>query len=259
LIYDVSNACLGLLDGVLQVANMIELGQIRAGLVVGTEDSRYLLETTIAQLNADLSLTRQQIKRAVASLTIGSASCAILLVDRDQSQTGNRLLAASSLAHTRHHGLCHSGQDEAIASGMSPLMDTDSETLMRQGIATGVATFETFLRQTGWRREQIQRTVCHQVGAGHRKAMLEALGIDIERDFSSVHWLGNTGSVALPVTMALACQSGFVQADQRVAMLGIGSGINCLMLAVQWQESRVRAGSTAGIPMEQPHELPSSA
>ena len=36
-IYDVSNACLGLLNGMLQVANMIELGQIRAGLVVGTE------------------------------------------------------------------------------------------------------------------------------------------------------------------------------------------------------------------------------
>src|SRR5688500_18736897 len=38
LVYDVSNACLGMLNGLMQVANMIELGQIRAGLVVGTED-----------------------------------------------------------------------------------------------------------------------------------------------------------------------------------------------------------------------------
>ena len=58
-VHDVSNACLGLLSGVVQVANMIELGQIRAGLVVGTEDSRSLLETTIAALNADTQLTRQ--------------------------------------------------------------------------------------------------------------------------------------------------------------------------------------------------------
>src|SRR4051812_13360963 len=35
LVYDVSNACLGILNGMAQVANMIELGQIRAGLVVG--------------------------------------------------------------------------------------------------------------------------------------------------------------------------------------------------------------------------------
>ena len=82
LVYDVSNACLGVMNGMLQVANMIELGQIRAGLVVGTESSRPLVETTIAALNADTSLTRQQIKQAVASLTIGSGSAAVLLVDR---------------------------------------------------------------------------------------------------------------------------------------------------------------------------------
>ena len=259
LIYDLSNACLGLLDGVLQVANMIELGQIQAGLVLGTEDSRSLLETTIAALNADRSLTRQQIKRAVASLTIGSASCALLLVDRDLSRTGNRLFAASALADTRHYDLCHSGRDEAVASGMSPLMHTDSETLMRWGIATGAATFEAFLGQTGWYREQIDRTICHQVGVGHRKSMLEALGLEIQRDFSSVCWLGNTGSVALPVTMALACQTGFVQPGHRVAMLGIGSGINCLMLAVQWQESRVGTDSTTDQPAELSQGVPSPA
>ena len=211
LIYDLSNACLGLLNGVLQVANMIELGQIRAGLVVGTEDSRHLLETTIAALNADGSLTRRQIKIAVASLTIGSASCAILLVDRDLSRTGNRILAAGVRANTQHHRLCHSGRDEAIASGMSPLMETDSEALMRQGIATGVATFPQFLRETGWHREQIDRTVCHQVGLAHRKSMLEALAVDVGRDFCTVQWLGNTGSVALPVTMAIGCQTEFIQ------------------------------------------------
>src|SRR5207302_6848509 len=56
-VYDVSNACLGLLNGIAQVANMIELGQIRAGLVVGTEDSRALLESTIDALNGDDWLT----------------------------------------------------------------------------------------------------------------------------------------------------------------------------------------------------------
>ncbi len=257
LIYDVSNACLGLMNGVLQVANMIELGQIRAGLVVGTEDSRYLLDTTIAALNADQSLTRQSIKRAVASLTIGSASCAILLVNREQSRTGNRLLSACATANTKHHQLCHSGRDEAIGSGMSPLMETDSETLMRQGIATGATTFERFLEQTGWDRTQIDRTFCHQVGLAHRKAMLEALNVDIQRDFSTVRWLGNTGSVALPVTMAIGCQTGFVQPQDQIAMLGIGSGINCLMIGVQWQESRVETEASTELPAELAELLPS--
>ena len=53
MIYDVSNACLGLLNGMVQVASMIELGQIRAGVVVGTECGRELVENTIELLNAD--------------------------------------------------------------------------------------------------------------------------------------------------------------------------------------------------------------
>ena len=59
-VYDVSNACLGLLNGVVQVANAIELGQIEAGLIVGTESSRDLVESTIRRLNADDSLSRDQ-------------------------------------------------------------------------------------------------------------------------------------------------------------------------------------------------------
>jgi 3-oxoacyl-[acyl-carrier-protein] synthase-3 len=238
-VHDLSNACLGLLSGVVQIANMIELGQIRAGLVVGTEDSRHLLETTIASLNADQHLTRSQVKLAVASLTIGSGSCAILLVDERLSRTGNRLLTATARANTAHHQLCRSGGDESVAGGMRPLMSTDAETLMREGIATGVETFAELLRETGWHRGQIDRVFCHQVGEAHRKQMLSALGLELDRDFSTLQWLGNTGSVALPITMALGCQSGRVDRRDQIALLGIGSGINCLMLSALWQESLI--------------------
>src|SRR5205085_3320634 len=112
-VYDVSNACLGMLNGMLQVANMIELGQIEAGLVVGTEGSRQLVETTIDALNADLSLTRESVKLAVASLTIGSASAAVLLTHRRISRSQNRLIGGVAWANTEHHQLCHSGRDEA--------------------------------------------------------------------------------------------------------------------------------------------------
>ena len=233
-IYDVSNACLGLLNGIVQVANMIELGQIRAGLVVGTEDCRPLLETTIEQLNRETSLTRNEIKLAIASLTIGSASCAVLLADRRISRSGNRVIGAVARANTVHHALCHSGRDEAVAGGMRPLMQTDSEALMREGIATGAETFRHFLDEMGWRREDLNKTFCHQVGSTHRKLMFEALGLDTAIDFPTVEVLGNTGSVALPISMALGIEAGCLEPGDRVGMLGIGSGINCLMVGVEW-------------------------
>lgn len=238
-IYDLSNACLGLLNGIIQVANMIELGQIRAGLVVGTESSRQLVETTIATLNQDLGLTRSQIKRAIASLTIGSGSCAVLLTDRELSCAGNRLLGATVRAQTEFHDLCHSGRDESVAGGMQPLMETDSEQLMREGIALGVATFKDFLLETGWTHDDLHKTFCHQVGTAHRKLMLDRLGLELTRDYATLDWLGNTGSVAVPLTLAIGLEQERVGAGENVALMGIGSGINCLLLAVEWQRSLV--------------------
>jgi acyl-CoA:acyl-CoA alkyltransferase len=234
-IYDVSNACLGVLNGMLQIANMIELGQIQAGLVVGTEGSRALLETTITQLNRDTQLTRNAIKLAVASLTIGSASCAVLLTHKSLSRTGHRLRSGVVRAHTEHHLLCRSGADEAAAHGMQPLMTTDSERLMAEGIATGVATFDDFLTDANWQRSDVHRTFCHQVGAAHRKKMLESLQLPESNDFATLEWLGNTGSCALPVTLAIGIEQGFVRAGQNVGLLGIGSGINSVMLGLEWK------------------------
>ena len=42
-VYDVSNACLGVINGAVQIATMIQSGQIDAGVVVGTENSRMLV------------------------------------------------------------------------------------------------------------------------------------------------------------------------------------------------------------------------
>jgi 3-oxoacyl-[acyl-carrier-protein] synthase III len=230
MIYDVSNACLGVLTGMIQIANMIELGQIRAGVVVGTEDGRSLVENTVARLNTDEALTRDSIKDSIASLTIGSASVAVVLCDEELSQTGNRLSGAVVYCDTSHHELCRS-------RGLETMMDTDSEQLMRQGIATGVETFRRFLGVAGWEPDEIQRTFCHQVGGTHRKLMLESLGLNPANDFATLETLGNTGAAALPVTMAIGVEQGVLQRGDHVAMLGIGSGINCQMLAVEWQKS----------------------
>jgi 3-oxoacyl-[acyl-carrier-protein] synthase-3 len=255
-VYDVSNACLGMLNGIVQVANMIELGQIRAGLVVGTESGRPLVETTVEALNADTSMTRDRVKLALASLTIGSASAAVLLTDRATSRTGNRLLAATARSHTTSHHLCHSGRDEAIGDDMRPLMTTDSERLMQEGIALGAATFAEFLKQVGWTREQVDKTFCHQVGGAHRRAMLASLGLNAAIDFATFETLGNTGSVAVPVTLALGVEQGHLKPNDRVALLGIGSGINVLMLAVDWQRSWLPQSSDAPIAPAQAAALP---
>jgi 3-oxoacyl-[acyl-carrier-protein] synthase-3 len=80
----------------------------------------------------------------------------------------------------------------------------------------------------------VDKIICHQVGSMHRDTILKALGISSDRDFSTFPFLGNMGTVSLPLTAALAEEREFLRPGDRVGLLGIGSGLNCLMLGVEW-------------------------
>ncbi len=242
MIYDLSNACLGLLDGIVQVANMIELGQIEAGIVVGTESSRALVESTIQMLNENTALGRAEVKRAMASLTLGSGSAAVLLVDRRLSRTGNRLLGGQAWANTASCELCYGGRDVSLGGNGRPVMWTESEALLQGGVQAASDAFPHFLETVGWDLKGVDKTFCHQVGRAHRKMIFEALGLDPALDYSTLEWLGNTGSVALPLTGALGVEHGHVRPGERLALMGIASGINVMVLGVDWQESLATCG-----------------
>ena len=47
LVFDISNACLGVLNGMVHIANMIELGQIRAGLIVAGKFNKFAFKTNM--------------------------------------------------------------------------------------------------------------------------------------------------------------------------------------------------------------------
>ncbi len=232
-ILDVSNACLGLLNGVLVLANMIELGQVRAGIVVGTEVGRDLVEGTIESLLKDPNVTRQSFKLDFASLTIGSGSAAFVLCHRDLSRTGHRLLGGVCLTDTSHHELCAGGGDAVTTDGR-PRMQTDSEALLHAGIELAGATWERFRSELNWTNADIRKVFTHQVGKAHRKLLLDRLQLSSEIDFPTVEFLGNTGAVALPTAVALGVERGHVAAGDRIALLGIGSGLSSIMLGIEW-------------------------
>lgn len=234
LVFDLSNACLGVLDGMVVVAGMIERGDIEAGLVVAGEDGRALVDETITTLLAstgDERALRAELKRAFASLTIGSGACAVLLARAARATDAPRLLGASAAAATEHVELCQGDRDRA---GAGPTMSTDSEALLEAGVALAQRTFARFLDELGWQHADVARVVTHQVGSAHRRLLFERLELDPARDCPSFETLGNSGSAALPTALSQALEAGQIRAGERVALLGIGSGLHCLMLGAQW-------------------------
>lgn len=230
-VFDVSNACLGFLNGLVMLGAMIDAGQIRAGMVVSGENGRPLVERTIQHLLA-ANLDRNAIKPFFANLTIGSAAVAAIICHEDELPSGaprHRLIAGAALADTTHSELC---QGDSAGDGLA--METDSEQLLIAGVEVAQRTWNQFKQENGWSEATPDRIICHQVGSAHRRKLYETLGLDLAKDFSSFETLGNTGSAALPVTLTRAIEQGAIISGQKVALLGIGSGINSLMLAVEW-------------------------
>jgi 3-oxoacyl-[acyl-carrier-protein] synthase III len=232
LVLDVSNACLGLLNGMLLIADQIEMGRIRAGIVVGTETGRDLVEGTIDSLLADKALTRQSIKPAFASLTIGSGSAAIVLCDRRLSRTQHRLLGGAVLSDSSAHNLCAGGVD-AAAGDSRPRMETDSEALLHAGIRLAARTWEKARHVLNWSNHSVHRVFTHQVGRQHRTALMQQLGLNPSLDFPTVEFLGNTGAAALPMALSLGLAQQPPQSGEQFALLGIGSGLNSIMLGTR--------------------------
>lgn len=231
---DLSNACLGIMNGMLVIANMIELGEIEAGIVVGTEDGRGLVEGTIDTLLADEQTSRQDVKAAFASLTIGSGSAAVVLARRDLVPSAPRLTGATVRADSAAHKLCEGGSAVGNFGDDRPRMHTDSEALLHAGIRLAHRTWESFCSQNHFGNNAINKAFSHQVGRAHRKLLFERLQLNPSIDYSTVEYLGNTGSVALPTALSLGLEAGHALPGDRIALLGIGSGLNSIMVAIDW-------------------------
>jgi 3-oxoacyl-[acyl-carrier-protein] synthase-3 len=233
-VFDLSNACLGVLNGMVVIAEMIERGALEAGLVVSGEDGRGLVEETLATLlasRADDRELRAELKLAFASLTIGSGACAVLLARAEPGREIPRLLSATAEADTRHVELCQGDRD---LQGSGPTMSTDSEALLQAGVALAQRTFTRVRDERGWTRADVERVGTHPVGGAPPRRRHERRELDPARGIPTVETRGNTGSAALPTALSLALAAGHVRRGERAALLGIGSGLHCLMLGTRW-------------------------
>jgi 3-oxoacyl-[acyl-carrier-protein] synthase-3 len=231
IVHDTCNACLGVMNAMFQVANAIELGQIQAGLVVSCESARHIVDLTIARMTADPSM--EMFKKSMATMTGGSGAIGVVLTHASRSNAGHRLTGGVVRAAPEYHALSHWGVDPDVSTGDAMVMETDAVGTLTHGVALGTDAFRAFVTELDWPGGP-DRVICHQVGAPHRTAVLAAMNIPVERDFSTFEYLGNIGTVSVPITAAIADERGELQRGQRVGFFGIGSGLNCLLLGLEW-------------------------
>ena len=224
--FDITNACMGMLNAFIVISEMIERGTLKAGLVVAGENGGPLLFQTINTLLKTPNLSRKEVKKYFANLTIGAGACAFLLTHRDISPHSPRLMGGVQCSDSHSNHLCQGNGDNHVL-----MMETDSEALMQKGVALTKKTWEMYKKKFSSNPDWV---LCHQVGRIHIQAVLDALSLNLKKSFTTYETLGNTGSAALPITLANLGDSSKVAKDDSLLLLGIGSGLNCTMLEVLW-------------------------
>ena len=234
-LFDVSNACLGFVNGMVILANMIELGQVKAGIVVGSESSRHINDITIEEILNDPDMNRAKLKRSLASLTLGSGAVAAVLTHSSLSKSGHKIIGGIVRTASQHNELCRIENDTYFFDPHAhPSMDTDSEGILKNGLLLAKDAWKAMEKELGWHNSDVDKIFCHQVTTVHQQLLFETLHLDKSKGFSSVEYLGNVGPVSLPITLAIAVDDGRLNAGDKVTMLGIGSGLSSIMLGVQW-------------------------
>lgn len=236
-LHDLSNACLGSMDAVVLAQDAFRSRRHEVTLVVSCESAREIVEIACHQLQKHPQM--DLFTKSLATWTGGSGAAALLLVSSDVSDHGPKLLGSAQGTDSRWHQLCRWGvkTHDTLTDPASreEFMETDAIGVLQHGVALGLQTWDRFLTELNWHSSDVDRTICHQVGSAHRLEILPSLGISPDQDFITFPFLGNIGTVSIPMTAALAAERGVLLPGNKVAFLGIGSGLVCRMLAWEWR------------------------
>lgn len=222
--FDVANACLGFLNAMDIVAGMIERREVDYALIVDGESSRQLIDATCERL-LDPAVDEKQFRAEFASLTLGSGAVAMVMSRGDREGEGHSYRGSVTRAATGYNHLCQGDMER---------MYTDTRTLLGAGLELATQTFDVARASLGWVESELDQFVIHQVSKVHTESLVQVLGLDPEKVHVIYPDMGNIGPASAPIVLAQVAGAGKLEKGDRVALLGIGSGLNCSMAEIVW-------------------------
>ena len=223
--FDVANACLAFLNGMDIASRMIERGEIDYALVVDGETANLVYDNTLQRLLAP-DVTEEQFRSELASLTLGCGAAAMVLSRTELCPDAPRYKGGVTKAATEWNGLCRGNLDRMV---------TDTRMLLIEGPEAGEQDLRRrrAWRWAGWSARWTSSSSTRSSRV-HTDALVQGLrhrpgesADHIPRARQHRPGLGADRAGKLR-------DLGRLKKGHRVALLGIGSGLNCSMAEVVW-------------------------
>lgn len=234
---DITNACIGFSNGMMMLGNMIEAGQVEAGLLVSGENLSYITDATFDRLlDPNLNLTRADFLKMLPTFTLGSGGVAMVMCKKDLATKGHKLEGMTSRSASQHSELCVGNGDFCFLQevGLHPLMETDSQKLIASAAKLGARSWIDTKELLGWKEEEIGTIFCHQVGKQLGRVFYDTMGLPYEKEFAVYKEYGNLVSAALPSALITGINEGVLNSGDKVLFTAFGSGLNSIFTGIQW-------------------------
>lgn len=222
--FDVANACLAFINGMDIAARMLERGEIDYALIVDGETANLVYEKTLERM-ALPGVTADDFRNEMAALTLGCGAAAMVMARTELVPDAPRYRGGVTRSATEWNQLCRGNLDRMV---------TDTRMLLIEGIKLAQKTFVAAREALGWAVEELDQFVIHQVSQPHTAAFIKNFGIDPKKVMTIFGEHGNIGPASVPIVLSKLKQLGKLKKGDRIALLGIGSGLNCSMAEVVW-------------------------
>lgn len=213
--FDVSNACLGFMNGILSLDSFLGSGA-RYGLVVTGEKGSMFTRNAIRELRQ--AGDGEQVNKLLAGLTLGDVGAAFLLGRKQHPDHG--FLGFQFASNGSHADVSWCGDEEYGGA-----VYTDMPGLLREATEIGTAVYNSLIDSLKWANTELRWYIPHQIGKISFRIHTRATGVPASRMPNSYQYFGNLITGNIPVCMdAIDAGNGLAEGD-KVWMAGAGSGV----------------------------------
>ena len=218
LVFDVVNACAGLLNGIWVLQGLIRSGAIRRGMVVSGEQNMPLAWTATREV-------RHSLDRQLAALTLGDCGAAVIVDASPDEAHGFHWL--DLVTGARHDHFCWS---KPSTRGSGGVLITKARGLQIEGNRNFPAYLKQALDATGWELDDLHHVIPHQVSTRAIRQGIRAvaryMGCDLPDVFlCHAETYGNTTTASHFLALHDFILRGKIRSGQNVLLVSGASGI----------------------------------
>jgi 3-oxoacyl-(acyl-carrier-protein) synthase III len=223
-VLDVKNACNSFLNGVDVMDSFMQTGRCRVGLVAAGE----VLSKFV---NFDIE-TIEELGVGFSAFTLGDGGGAIVFKAENEQGRGIRRTRFSSDG---------SAWELATIKGGGTLHPFDITQLYFISHSAGInklalrhipSVMLGMMRETGWRHEDVDRVVPHQVTRGITERIMRIVNLPPEKAMYTITKYGNTAAASIPIALTEAIEENLVHPNSRVMLVGGASGFSAGVMTV---------------------------